>query len=74
MNNFVKDQRTFGPCCHHSETTRPFEAQTAQNVSNRTKRIKVHEMQAFGVAETSHARLTMATNARMKAEPCASAI
>ena len=41
---FVKHQRPARPSCHHSETTRPFEAQTAQIDTNRTKCIKVHDL------------------------------
>jgi len=40
----------------------------------RARLIKVHEMHAFGVAETSHSGQTMTTKVRMKAEPCVSAI
>ena len=35
---FSKTKRPSRPSCHHSEPPRPFEAQTARNVSNRTKR------------------------------------
>ena len=41
---FSKTERPARPSCHHSQTPAPFEAQTAQNDTFRTKRIKPHDL------------------------------